>query len=232
MVGLETRIHVSGSRILHGLGVDYASLPEKLKEAMRTALNETLTRTRNAGIRRMRSYYAFNVAGMLRSGVYIRRTWAKKGDIILTGSLLFRGNVGMPLSYFSLYPRILPNYKGVHPLKRRPKGGIRVLIKKGGSKRIVAHSFLVPPQSKAARRSGLVVELVTRKDKRGAVSERQANFFRHAGINKFDRPMGPSPIQALASIEGEEFLREYMETTFAKRAEHQLARAFSSVRIL
>ena len=71
-----------------------------------------------------------------------------------------------------------------------------------------------------------MVELVRRSDK-AASSERQTRFFQHAGITKFERPMGPSPIQALASREGEDFIREYMETTFAKRAEHQILRAFS-----
>lgn len=226
MVGIDTRIGISGSRILHGLGFDYAALPMELKKALRTALNETLTRTRNAGIRRMNSYYALNVAGKVRVGAYIQRSWARKGEVFLTGSVLFKGSVGLPLSYFALWPRTLPNYKGIHPLRRRPKGGIRVQIKKGGKRKIISGSFLVPVQSKSARRAGLMVELVRRSDK-AASSERQTRFFQHAGITKFERPMGPSPIQALASREGEDFIREYMETTFAKRAEHQILRAFS-----
>lgn len=216
MLGVDTRITVGGSRILHGLGVDYALLDTATKKALRTALNETLTRTRNAGVRRMRSYYALNVAGMVRVGAYIQRSWARKGEVFLSGSVLFKGSVGLPLSYFALRPRSLPNYKGVNPRRRRPKGGIKVLIKKGGKYETVAGSFLVPPQSKSARRSGLAAKLVK-------VSQRG----RSHGRRYFDRPMGPSPIQALASIEGEDFLREYMEVTFAKRAEHQLARMFA-----
>lgn len=226
MAGIDTRISIAGTRILHGLGVDYAALDKELKKALRTALNETLTRTRNAGIRRMNTYYDLNVAGKVRVGAYIQRSWAKKGEVFLSGSVLFRGSVGLPLSYFNLWPRSLPYYKGVNPRRRRPKGGIRVRIKRGEPRRTVAGSFLVPPQAKSARKNGLLVELVTRKDKRGATSERQERYFKHAGINKFDRPMGPSPIQALASIEGEDFLRDYMESTFAKRAEHQLDRLF------
>lgn len=227
MVGVDTRITVGGSRILHGLGVDYARLDKDMQKALRTALNETLTRTRQAGIRRMRNYYALNAPGMVKVMAYIQRSWARKGEVFLSGSLLFKGSVGLPLSYFDRWPRHMPNYRGVNPRKRRPKGGIRVRIKKGEARRIIAGSFLVPPSSKAARRAGLEAELVTRKENNGAVSEKQRRYFASAGINKFDRPMGPSPIQALASIEGEEFLREYMEVTFTKRAEHQLNRMFS-----
>lgn len=226
MLGVDTRISVNGSRILHGLGVDYAALDKELKKAMRRALNETLTRTRAAGVRRMNTYYDLNVAGKVRVGAYIQRSWAKKGEVFLSGSVLFKGSVGLPLSYFAIWPRTMPNYKGVNPRRRRPKGGFRVRIKRGESRRVVEGSFLVPAQSKSARRNGLLFELVTRKENRGAVSERQERFFKEAGINKFNRPMGPSPIQALASIEGEAFLRDYMETTFAKRAEHQLTRMF------
>lgn len=224
MFGVDTRITVNGTRILHGLGVDYAALDDSLKKALRTALNETFTRTRQAGIRRMRSYYALNVAGKVRVGAYIQRSWARKGQVFLSGSVLFKGSVGLPLSYFSLYPRTIPNYRGIRPSRRRPKGGIRVLIKKGGQRKTVPGSFLVPPQARSARANGLLAELVTRKS--GAVSEAQASFFNRAGIGKFERPMGPSPIQALASREGEAFLRDYMESTFAKRAEHQLDRLF------
>lgn len=224
MVGLDTRITVGGSRILHGLGIDYASMSDEMKKAVRTALNETLTRTRQAGIRRMRSYYALNVPGMARVGAYIQRSWAKKGDVFLTGSVLFRGSVGMPLSYFALTPRSWTYYRGKQPRRRRPKGGVRVLIKRNGEKKVVLGSFLVPAQSKSARRAGLESELV--RHGQGAASDRQERFFKAAGIRRFERPMGPSPIQALASIEGEEFLRDYMETTFAKRAEHQMMRAF------
>lgn len=227
MVGVDTRITVGGSRILHDLGVDYARLDKELKKALRTALNETLTRTRQAGIRRMRTYYALNGSGMVHVMAYISRSWAKKGDVFLSGSLLFKGRVGMQLSYFDHWPKYVQSYKGVNPRKRRPKGGIRVRIKKGESRRVIPGSFLVRPSSKAARRGLLLAELVTRKENLGAVSEAQRQFFRDRGIYKFNRPMGPSPIQALASIEGEDFLREYMEVTFAKRAEHQLNRMFS-----
>lgn len=227
MVGVDTRITVGGSRILHGLGVDYARLDKNMQKALRTALNETLTRTRQAGIRRMRNYYALNVPGMVKVMAYIQRSWAKKGEVFLSGSLLFKGSVGLPLSYFDRWPRHLPNYRGVNPRKRRPKGGIRVRIKKNEARRLISGSFLVPPSSKAARRAGLEAELVNRKENLGAVSKAQLQFFRERGIHKFNRPMGPSPIQALASIEGEDFLREYMEVTFTKRAEHQLNRMFS-----
>lgn len=214
MSAVDTKVTISGSRILHGLGVDYEKLPQDLQKALRTAMNETLSRTRSAGVRRMQSTYALLKAGKQKAGAFIQRSGVRKGDILLTGSVIFRGNVGLPLSYFTHWPRGLPSYRGINPRQRRPRGGIVVQIKKKGHRESIPGSFLIPPRAKSVRGAGLEAELVRRRP--GEKYRRNAHF---------ERPMGPSPIQALLSREGEKYIRDYAEETFAKRAAHQLERA-------
>lgn len=179
---------------------------------IRFAMNDTLMRTRSNAIIYASRRYNLRVKSMVDLKSYIKIDLSKKDA--LYGSVEFRGNVGYPLERFGTSPRGYKSYKGVHPLKRRPAGGVRVKVLKNGPWKKVGDytdggsAFWYLHRGKE--------RLLVRENGKAAPH----GYYPSAVIH----PMGPSPIQALTSKEGEEFVGDYARATFAKRLEHVLDR--------
>lgn len=192
-------------RFMEDMRVDSAKI-------IRFAMNDTLMRTRSNAIKYASRRYNLRVKSVVDLKSYIKLDLSEKSK--LYGSVEFRGDVGYPLERFGTRPRVYKSYKGVHPLKRRPAGGVRVKVLRNGPWKKVGEytdggsAFWYLHKGKER----LLVRDYTQPGLNG--------HYKSAVIH----PIGPSPIQALTSKEGEEFVGDYARATFAKRLEHVLDR--------
>ena len=198
--------------------------PKKCLKAVRIAVNETLERTKKKGVAIAVEDYALvkGAKEKISTSTRIR----KASDDGFEGLVEFPGKPGVPLRYFKANPRrALPDFKGVTPRKRKPKGGVRIMVKKRGAMKAgrgpLGQSLF---WFKGANGSILLgyrgEKLVRRTIKRAGRKDKEAMVPQISTKGLF----GPSPIQGLSRKDKREKIEEYANDTLRKRVEHQLNR--------
>lgn len=172
-------------------------------KAVRLAVRETLSRTRKKGLSIAAKRYPIPQSKLRQ--VMPQAQIVPPEEAGISGAVMFKGNMGVPVRYFKTSPRQrIPNWKGVNPKRRKPRNGVRYVPVKGGAWK---HVYGPEGQKTFWFRS---------KQNNIVLGYRTKNTISSVGL------LGPSPIQALQHHETASKLREYMDDTFQKRVEHQL----------
>ena len=197
-------VSISGAGALEALRKRLGeAMPAKARQAIAMGVREAVQRTQRKGLSIAKKRYAFSKYGKARiDGILASKSI---GPDRLFGEVRFQGRPGVPLRWFQSVPT-------------RPSGGkmprlkgktVRVRVVRGGAM----------------------------KERRGKGGERvfwwkspQGNILLAyrvgAGRGKISTEdlMGASPIQAIQKQSNYETIGEYLQETFAKRVNHQLAR--------
>ena len=202
----KTIVATDVNRLLKHM-TDVVDLTQKeVKNAVRLAVRETVTRTKKKGLSLAAQRYTIQKDKMKRL-LPLAAVDIPAADR-LEGSVTFMGDVGVPVRYFKTNPkRAIPNWKGIQPKRRKPKNGVRYVPVKGG-----AWTYVHGPEGQKtfwfrSRQNGNVL-----------LGYRTNDTISSEGL------LGPSPIQALQHHETASVLRAYMDETLKKRVEHQLDR--------
>ena len=181
--------------------------PNACRKAIRMAIGEALTRTKAAGIRISTRDYTYTKDA--KKKVAARTRIVKPSNDALEGEVKFTGSPGVPLRYFRTSPRrAVQDFSGIAPKRRKPKGGVRVKVKKSGRMRPARG-----PKGQSTfwfkGRNGAI--LLGYRAGRGNAISTEGLF-------------GASPIQGLSRDDNFRELSRYADETVRKRINHQLDR--------
>ena len=106
-------------------------LPGECSAAIARAVNRTLESVRAEAVRMGRERYTARAESLRKQAVIRRATRTSP-----VGVLELRGRKGMSLIHFRSQPGAIPQWKGIPVKRRRPKGGVSNIVKKGGRRKV------------------------------------------------------------------------------------------------
>jgi hypothetical protein len=209
-MGMTVKISAGGIDLDAALRGLFRSAPEQAMKTLRMAATDSGRRIGNKGRSIANKRYAYadrRRAKQLRFDL----DFVKAGDKFAAVAK-FSGRPGVPLSAFVTSPRKAPMvWTGVPNARRRPKGGVRIRILRGGP---VRQRYRSGGASVFWARAGA-----------GAILAHRNKQGRLAGTGL----QGPSPIQAIQKTENSQFLEQYGFETMAKRLAHQIDRMIDRI---
>ncbi len=207
-------VKVEGLGILDDVKDQFLFAPQGIEKATDRALNHALKAVRAEGVRIAREKYTAK-ARAVRARIKIHRVSIKNAR----GEVFFSGKVGEPAGEFDIRPRRAPNWKGVNPRERKPAAGILARFIRDGAFSAVEgphgeKSFLAPFGG-----SGKIYVWYRRTSERSGARKQVAD----KGMRML---FGPSPIQALLSVDARDRLAEYGQDDFRKQLVNQVKQLF------
>lgn len=195
-------VKVEGLRVLEDIRDQFLFAPKGIEKATDRSLNHALNAVRAEGVRVAREKYTAK-AKSVRATIKIRRVSVNNAR----GEVFFNGRVGTPAADFNISPRRAPKWKGINPQKRKPAEGILARYLKEGSSTPVKgpqgqKSFLAPYGGKVYA------------------------WYRRSRREGLRMLFGPSPIQALTSVDSRDRLTEYGLEDFRKQLANQVKQLF------
>lgn len=166
---------------------------QKARTALVRAINRTLDTVRAEAARIARTTYTARQKKLF-DNIFINRAGRGK----LEGVLEIHGSPGMSLIHFEAMPN-RPQRPG-----SRPADGVRVRIRKDGSRKVAR-----------SHKPGGSKSFIIRKPQGG-----YGVFVRHG--QELEMLYGPSPVQALQRADSQERLVERAEDVFSRRLRHEL----------
>lgn len=110
---------------------DLKSLMSMPQKAAFMAMKDALRSTRSQGFKVARQSYNIKLADQKKMTAPLKDP--KFDGKTTRGELVFEGGMGDPLRYFpGKPPREVPNWKGIHPWRRKPVGGASFMVRKKG----------------------------------------------------------------------------------------------------
>lgn len=209
-MGLTVQISAGGIELDAALRGLFRAAPDEAMKALRMAATDSGRRIGNKGRSIANKRYAYadrRRAKQLRYDLDFVKTGREFAAVAK-----FSGRPGVPLSAFVTSPRKAPMvWTGVPNARRRPKGGVRIRILRGGP---VRQRYRSGGASVFWARAGA-----------GAILAHRNKQGRLAGTGL----QGPSPIQAIQKTENSRFLEQYGYETMAKRLAHQIDRMIDRI---
>ncbi len=197
------------TRNLRGLHTEVGKAAER-------AARRTLRSLRTEALRIVRENYTASTRDIQESSKIVVNPGATSAYLKL------HGPKGLPLSFFAPTPRRRPDWSGVSPGRRKPRGGVSSKIRRNG-RRFVAKSgdfkpFWAPANGKEYlfRRTGETEIRAVRDRKTGKMRTRQ--------VAKKEFLYGPSSLHALSNSEARDRLGRMAKETYARRLRHELDR--------
>lgn len=209
-MGLTVQISAGGIELDAALRGLFRAAPDEAMKTLRVAATDAGRRIGNKGRSIAGKRYAYadrRRAKQLRYDL----DFVKAGNEFAAVAK-FSGRPGVPLSAFVTSPRRAPMvWTGVPNARRRPKGGVRIRILKGGP---VRQRYRSGGASVFWARAGA-----------GAILAHRNRLGKLSGTGL----QGPSPIQAIQKTENSKFLEQYGCETMAKRLAHQIDRMIDRI---
>ena len=209
-MGLRVKIYAGGIELDAVLKVLFRSAPDEAMKTLRMAATDSGRRIGNKGRSIAGKRYAYADRRRAKQLRYDLDFVKAGGEFAAVAK--FSGRPGVPLSAFVTSPRKAPMvWTGVPNARRRPKGGVRIRILKGGP---IRQRYRSGGASVFWARAG-VGAILAHRNKQGRLSG--------TGLQ------GPSPIQAIQKTENSRYLEQYGYETMAKRLAHQIDRMIDRI---
>ena len=207
-MGLSVKIYAGGIELDAALKSLFRAAPDEAMKTLRMAATDSGRRIGNKGRSIAGKRYAYADRRRAKQLRYDLDFVKAGGEFAAVAR--FSGRPGVPLSAFITSPRKAPMvWTGVPNARRRPKGGVRIRILKGGP---IRQRYRSGGASVFWARAGSGA-ILAHRNKQGHLSG--------TGLQ------GPSPIQAIQKTENSRYLEQYGYETMAKRLAHQIDRMIS-----
>lgn len=209
-MGLSVKIYAGGIELDAALKSLFRAAPDEAMKTLRMAATDSGRRIGNKGRSIAGKRYAYADRRRAKQLRYDLDFVKAGGEFAAVAR--FSGRPGVPLSAFITSPRKAPMvWTGVPNARRRPKGGVRIRILKGGP---IRQRYRSGGASVFWARAGSGA-ILAHRNKQGHLSG--------TGLQ------GPSPIQAIQKTENSRYLEQYGYETMAKRLAHQIDRMISRI---
>ena len=209
-MGLSVKIYAGGIELDAALKSLFRAAPDEAMKTLRMAATDSGRRIGNKGRSIAGKRYAYADRRRAKQLRYDLDFVKAGGEFAAVAR--FSGRPGVPLSAFITSPRKAPMvWTGVPNARRRPKGGVRIRILKGGP---IRQRYRSGGASVFWARAGSGA-ILAHRNKQGHLSG--------TGLQ------GPSPIQAIQKPENSRYLEQYGYETMAKRLAHQIDRMISRI---
>jgi len=209
-MGLSVKIYAGGIELDAALKSLFRAAPDEAMKTLRMAATDSGRRIGNKGRSIAGKRYAYADRRRAKQLRYDLDFVKAGGEFAAVAK--FSGRPGVPLSAFITSPRKAPMvWTGVPNARRRPKGGVRIRILKGGP---IRQRYRSGGASVFWARAGSGA-ILAHRNKQGHLSG--------TGLQ------GPSPIQAIQKTENSRYLEQYGYETMAKRLAHQIDRMISRI---